>query len=81
MAKRKDITGTVSYHDIGSGFWGITDDQGNDWRPVHMPDQLKLAGVRVRCTVEEVAEDVSIYMWGKAVKVVTFYTPNSGKTS
>jgi hypothetical protein len=79
MAVQKDITGTVSYQDIGTGFWGITDTQGKDWRPIHMPDQLKVRGARVRCTIEVVKEDVSIFMWGTPVKIVSFYTPGSGE--
>jgi hypothetical protein len=76
MGKRKDITGTVSYQDIGTGFWGISDDQGNDWRPVQMPDQLKVKGATIRCTIEIVDEEVSIFMWGTPVKVVSFHTPD-----
>jgi hypothetical protein len=75
MGKAKRIVGTVSYQDIGTGFWGITDTQGNKWRPVNMPEQLKVEGSRVRCTVRIIDEDMSIHMWGEAVKIIAFQTP------
>lgn len=75
MAMAKRITGTVSYQHLGTGFWGITDTQGNKWRPVNMPDQLKIEGAKVRCTVRPLEDDTSIYMWGTAVKIIAFHTP------
>lgn len=72
--KQKEITGTVRYHDIETGFWGITDSKGNQWRPVHMPDQLKVDGAEVRCVIREVDEEVSIQMWGTPVEIVSFHT-------
>jgi hypothetical protein len=79
MGKRKTITGVVSYHEFGMGFWGITDAQGNEWRPVRMPDQLKVKGATVTCTIQAVKEDVSIHMWGKPVEIISFHTPGAGK--
>lgn len=71
----KKITGTVSFHKIATGFWGITDSDGNQWRPVHMPEQLKLEGATVFCTINLVDEDVSVFMWGTPVEIISFHTP------
>lgn len=71
--KSKKITGTVSFQQIGTGFWGIVDSHGNEWRPVNMPEQLKLEGKKVTVTVEE-TEDMSVFMWGTPVLVKSFHT-------
>lgn len=71
---QQSITGTVNYQKLGTGFWGITDSKGNQWRPVHMPDQLKVEGATVSCVIRDVDEDVSIFMWGKPVEIVSFHT-------
>ncbi len=76
MPKRRKISGRIAYYDIGPGFWGITDDKGNQWRPVNTPNQLKTDGARVVCTVEEIADDMSIFMWGNAVQIISFDTPS-----
>ncbi len=70
----KVINGVVSYQNIGMGFWGIIDSKGNEWRPVNMPEQLKENGAKVSIRIKEVDEGVSMFMWGKAVKVVGFHT-------
>lgn len=74
MAKQIHIVGKVVYMDLGPGFWGIVDDRGGEWRPVHVPDQLKLRGKAVRLTAEKVSEDASVFMWGTPVRIVSFHT-------
>ncbi|MCC6727531.1 MAG: hypothetical protein IT258_23705 [Saprospiraceae bacterium] len=71
--RNKRIQGTVKYQNLGTGFWGIIDDQGNEWRPVNMPEQLKKEGKRVTVTAHE-ADEMSIFMWGTAVEIVRFNT-------
>ena len=72
--KMMQISGKVVFENLGTGFWGIVDDAGNQWRPVNMPSQLKLKGKRVRVFAKKVEEDVSIFMWGTPVKIITFHT-------
>ncbi|MBK7407458.1 MAG: hypothetical protein IPL49_14060 [Saprospirales bacterium] len=72
MANLHKIQGTVSYQDIGPGFWSIIDDQGRKWRPVKMPKELRKAGIKGTFEIEEVEEGMSVFMWGVAVKVVGF---------
>jgi len=73
MAQKK-ITGKVSYQKIGPGFWGIIGNNGKEWRPVNMPEQLKYEGKRVSVVVKEMEEDVSVFMWGTPVRIVSFST-------
>lgn len=68
------IKGTVRYQNIATGFWGIIDEQGNQWRPIEMPEQLKIEGKKVHLTINEIEEGFSIFMWGTAVELVTFHT-------
>jgi len=63
------IQGTVSFLNIGPGFWGIIDDAGRQWRPVKMPKKLQKEGLRASFRLKEVEEEVSIFMWGTPVKI------------
>ncbi len=68
------ITGIVRYQNIGPGFWGIIDKSGIEWRPIHMPEQLKYEGATVSIIGREVEEGMSIFMWGKAIQITSFST-------
>lgn len=72
--KKLKIKGKVVYQNLGTGFWGIIDEKGNEWRPVNMPEQLKYEGKEVTVEIREVDEDVSIFMWGTPVKITSFQT-------
>jgi hypothetical protein len=73
MAKIK-IKGKVSFQNLGTGFYGIIDHKGNEWRPISMPEQLKYDGKEVEIVAKEVDEEMSIFMWGTAVKIISFKT-------
>jgi len=73
MSKIK-ITGKVSYQNLEGGFWSIIGDDGQQWRPVNMPEQLKYDGKAVNITAREVEEEASIFMWGTPVKITSFST-------
>lgn len=72
--KSKRITGTVKWQSLATGFWGIIDEKGNEWRPVNMPEQLKTEGKKVTVTIQEVDEGMSIFMWGTPVRIESFGT-------
>jgi hypothetical protein len=74
MSKIK-IRGHVSYQNIATGFWGIIGDDGKEWRPVNMPEQIKLEGRKVRVQAIEV-DDISIFMWGHPIRIISFHTLN-----
>ncbi|MEP7269277.1 MAG: hypothetical protein ABI844_16780 [Saprospiraceae bacterium] len=68
------INGTVEYINIATGFWAVIGDNGEKYRPVHMPDQLKIQGKKITCRIKPIEEEFSIMMWGQPVKVVSFET-------
>jgi hypothetical protein len=72
--KRKRIKGTSKYQNIEMGFWSIIGKDGNEYRPVNMPEQLKLEGAEVEVVISEIEEEMSFIMWGKAVKIISFQT-------
>ena len=72
--ERKKIKGKVVYQDLETGFWGIIDKEGNQWRPVEMPEQLKEEGKEVSLLIQEADEAVSMFMWGTPVKILSFST-------
>ena len=72
MTKR--ISGKVVYQNFSGGFWGIVADNGREYRPIHMPNQLKKKGARVNIVIKKVNEEASMFMWGEAVKVISFST-------
>ncbi len=71
--KKHKITGKVVFENISTGVWGIIDSEGKEWRPVNMPEQLKHEGQQVSVVVKEV-DDMSIFMWGTPVKIISFHT-------
>ena len=72
MAKR--ISGKIVYQDLGTGFWGIIADNGKEYRPVNMPEQLKRKGAQVSVLIKKTTNQVSMFMWGEAVEIVGFHT-------
>ncbi len=64
------IKGQVVYQQLGTGFWGIIDENKKKLRPVTMPDVLKQEGLKVELLVEKAQEEVSIFMWGKAINII-----------
>ena len=65
------IKGKVEFQKIGPGFWGIVDSEGNQWRPLNLPDKMKQEGIEIELTAEEVLDDFSIFMWGKPVNIIS----------
>ncbi|GJM35307.1 MAG: hypothetical protein DHS20C18_43080 [Saprospiraceae bacterium] len=72
--KKSKIRGKVVYQNLGTGFWGIIDESGKEWRPINMPEQLKYEGKKVSVEIREIEEDMSIFMWGTPVKITSFET-------
>ena len=70
----KRISGKVVYQNFSGGFWGIVSDDGKEYRPIHMPNQLKKNGARISVFVKKVKEEVSMFMWGEPVEIIMFST-------
>lgn len=58
------IKGTVQYHDLSGGFWGIVEEEGTCWKPIKMPKKLQIEGLKVQIEAEEAKNGMSIFMWG-----------------
>lgn len=72
MSKR--ISGKVVYQNFSGGFWGIVSDSGKEYRPVNFPSQLKIKGARVDIVIKKMKDEVSMFMWGEPVKIISFST-------
>ena len=68
------VKGKVKHLNMEGGFWGIVGDDGKEYRPVNMPEQLKKDGAAVEVRLRHVEEEMSLYMWGEAVEVTGFHT-------
>lgn len=69
------IKGTVKFQNLEGGFWGIVDENGVNYRPVNMPEQLKLEGANIQ--VLAIKDDqMSFIMWGDPIKIISFSTLN-----
>ncbi|MGD1840466.1 MAG: hypothetical protein ACFB0B_06160 [Thermonemataceae bacterium] len=69
MAKKHHVVGLIQYHDIETGFWGITDEQGRQWQPIMLPEALQKSGLKARINLKEVNQVASAMMWGKPVQI------------
>lgn len=67
------IKGTVIYQNISGGFWGIQGDDGKQYLPVNMPEQLKVEGAKVEISAVDSDLD-GIFMWGDPIKITSFHT-------
>lgn len=67
------IKGKVVFEDMSGGFWGIIGENGKQYLPVNMPEQLKVKGAQVELSVED-SDQGSIFMWGSPVKILSFHT-------
>jgi len=67
-----EITGTVHYQDLGTGFWGIVGDNGEKWKPSNLPSSLEKEGLRVIIKAKEEKAVMSVFMWGNHIKIMDY---------
>lgn len=67
------ITGTVKYQTLEGGFWSIIADDGTEYLPIGIPEQLKHEGKKVKVQAA-LFEGVSMMMWGTAITIHSFHT-------
>lgn len=70
----KRISGTVRFIDLETGFWAIIGPRGKQWRPIHMPEQLRIEGKKVEVGAILVNEGVSLFQWGTPIEIREFTT-------
>lgn len=75
MSRNMEISGKATFQNIEMGFWGIITSDGQKYRPINMPEQLKINGAKVNCIVRAVDYDMDIFMWGNPVEIISFETP------
>lgn len=67
------IKATVVYNKFEGGFWGLIDQDGNEYLPTNMPQQLMQIGKTISCGITS-SDTMSIYMWGEPVEIISFET-------
>ncbi len=67
------IIGKITYQSIETGFWGLIDNDGNQWEIIDIPNQLKYPNKKVEIEAEEL-DIVTTSMWGIPIKIISFST-------
>lgn len=63
-------TGKVVYLSFEGGFYGIRGDDGRNYDPINLPEELRVDGLRVRFEAKEIKNQASFHMWGTIVELV-----------
>ena len=66
------IIGTIQHQALGTGFWGIVGDDGANYRPAKLPKALQKEGLRISAEVEDAPNQMSVFMWGKAITIKSY---------
>lgn len=72
------ISGKIAYQDLGTGFWGIIGDDGQEWLPTNLPKSMEVEGKRVRLNARAV-DGMSMFMWGTMIEIVPFKKQQKNK--
>ncbi len=70
--KVKEISGVVVFKNFEGGFWGIEAD--DNYLPIVFPEQLKLDGAQLSCTVQIDDDAMSAISWGQPCTIISFST-------
>lgn len=66
----KNMTGTIVYHEIEGGFYGIEADDGKKYNPVNLDESFRKDGLRVKFDAKLKKGMVGIHMWGEYVQIL-----------
>ena len=61
--------GTVTYIDLEGGFYGIVSEDGMNYRPIDLPEEYRIDGLRVRFSADLEEDVAEIQMWGTPVAI------------
>ena len=64
---------TSTYVELEGGFWGLIDQEGNQYKPIHFYEQLKTPNIQFKISMKQV-DIMSFHMWGMDVKIISFTT-------
>lgn len=62
------ITGTITHQNIGMGFYGITDECGNQYQPLNLDAAFAKDGLKVQLTAKKM-DVVTMEMWGTPIEI------------
>ncbi|MCP1662299.1 MAG: DUF333 domain-containing protein [Methanocalculus sp. MSAO_Arc1] len=61
--------GVVTYIDLEGGFYGIIADDGREFLPLNLPEDLKVDGTEIVFTGEVREDVITMYMWGTPLQL------------
>lgn len=69
----KLFVGTISYEDIETGFWSISDEEKN-YRITNTPEELKKDNLKVAAIIKETESDndMSYFMTGQSAEILEY---------
>ena len=67
------LKGKITYQTLESGFWGLIDEDGNQWEIINIPNQLKYPNKKVEIEAEEL-DIMTTAMWGIPISIISFST-------
>lgn len=66
----RNMKGTVVYHEIEGGFWGIIADDGRKFNPINLSEKFQVENLRVQFDAKVKKGMVGIHMWGEYVEIL-----------
>ncbi len=65
-----EFSGTVVHVPLEGGFFGILGEDGRQYDPLHLPEDLRQDGLKVRVQAREVPEAIGFHMWGTRIEIL-----------
>ncbi len=62
------VKAEIVYVDLEGGFWGLSSDEGEQFKPINFPEQLKMKGSQVHIWIREL-DMMGFSMWGIPVRI------------
>jgi hypothetical protein len=66
----RNMTGTIVFHEIEGGFYGIEADDGKKYNPINLDESFRKDGLRVKFDANLKEGMVGIHMWGEYVEIL-----------
>ena len=67
---KKNVTGKIKHSDLETGSWLLVDQKNVSWRLTNIPEKLKKENLYVKLLIEEIDDEVSIFMQGTPAKII-----------
>ena len=69
----KTLKCKATFINLEGGFWGLIDEEGTQYLPVNMHEQLKSENLSFTVRLEPL-DVMGMAMWGTPVKIISFTT-------